>query len=309
MITEIHLQNWQGHADTKIKLSAGVNVIVGPSNVGKSSIYRAVWWVARNRPSGAGDNYRHNDAPKKEPTAVTLTFSNGDSVCRFKQGSKNGYLVNGEELVAVRSDVPTEVSEILQLADHNLQPQHLGYFLIADGPGEVAQKLNDVAGLDMIDVCVKNASTLAGRNQQDTSVCRTRIAELNGDIKQFNDIADRDEAVTVVEALDRKVQVLDDDIEFMENTIGQLEKLKEELDELAEFLKVEDRVAPLLDLAKEIATLDDDINYLETAIETGIRLRTERTGLEAKVKDLETDFHRLLKDRGACPLCKQEMQK
>ena len=308
MIKEIRLENFQGHVSTLLKLAPGVNVITGASNTGKSSIIRAIWWLSRSRPSGAGDNYRHHDAPKGTPTAVSFELDNG-RITRFKKGPKNGYIVNGEELVAIRTDVPDEVASLLRFSDHNLQLQHPphNYFLVANSPGEVAQKLNDVAGLDMIDTCLKNANLLISRNQQDTGTSETRISELNEEISQFDDIADRDEAVEKLEKLDKKICQLNDDIKFKAVLILQIQKATFDREKITEFLKIENRAKPLFELEEKITITENEIGFLENVIETGTRLRREREALDAKIKDLEKEFHRQLKDSGVCPLCGQKI--
>ena len=52
MIKEISIKNFQSHKDSHIELSDGVNIIVGASDSGKSSLIRAIKWLATNRPSG-----------------------------------------------------------------------------------------------------------------------------------------------------------------------------------------------------------------------------------------------------------------
>ena len=50
MIKSIHLRNFQRHKKLDIDLSEGVNVIVGPSDIGKTAILRALYWLRFNRP-------------------------------------------------------------------------------------------------------------------------------------------------------------------------------------------------------------------------------------------------------------------
>ncbi|WP_035425703.1 AAA family ATPase, partial [Halalkalibacterium ligniniphilum] len=51
-INTVRLENFQSHLDTSIDFSTGLNVIVGQSDSGKTSILRAIRWVLYNQPRG-----------------------------------------------------------------------------------------------------------------------------------------------------------------------------------------------------------------------------------------------------------------
>ncbi|MGE5453979.1 MAG: AAA family ATPase, partial [Methylocystaceae bacterium] len=52
-LRRLTLHNFQSHEDTNLELSAGVNIIVGPSDVGKTSIIRGLRWLYYNQPRGS----------------------------------------------------------------------------------------------------------------------------------------------------------------------------------------------------------------------------------------------------------------
>ena len=52
MIKSIDIENFQSHKKTRIDFDPGVNVIIGRSDSGKTSILRALNWVINNKPSG-----------------------------------------------------------------------------------------------------------------------------------------------------------------------------------------------------------------------------------------------------------------
>jgi exonuclease SbcC len=84
MIERLQIKNFQCHESLKIKLDPKITAIVGPSDVGKSAILRAIRWVATNRPRG--DSFIKEDADEAQ---VTVWTDNG-KVCRRK-GSENTY--------------------------------------------------------------------------------------------------------------------------------------------------------------------------------------------------------------------------
>lgn len=147
MITSIRMQNFQNHTDTVIEFDAGVNVIAGSSNHGKSAVMRAFEWVAFNRPSGVGFIRRG-----QKTCTVTVQCDDAPPVTRMRdRKGKNVYLVGDVEYSAVRTDVPEEVSAILGLTDANIQAQFGKYYLLQDSPGEVAHQINRATNCDIID--------------------------------------------------------------------------------------------------------------------------------------------------------------
>ena len=51
-IKKIILENFQSHKYSVIELNEELNVIVGPSDSGKSAIIRGLKWALYNEPSG-----------------------------------------------------------------------------------------------------------------------------------------------------------------------------------------------------------------------------------------------------------------
>lgn len=157
MIKKVAIQNFQIHKETGLEFTEGMNVIAGSSDNGKSSIIRAIRWVLMNRPTG----FAFHTHGAKDDTAVCIVFGDNECVTRRK-GEKNtgGYHYRQDTFAALRTDVPPEIQRVLNLSDINIQSQHDPYFLLQDSPGEVAKKLNVVAGLGIIGDTIKNANAV-----------------------------------------------------------------------------------------------------------------------------------------------------
>jgi len=52
LIRSLEIENFQSHELTKLDLHKGLNVIVGPSDQGKSALIRALRWLCYNEPKG-----------------------------------------------------------------------------------------------------------------------------------------------------------------------------------------------------------------------------------------------------------------
>jgi exonuclease SbcC len=154
MIERIQIRNFQKHSKLRVAFDEKITTIVGPSDAGKSSILRAIRWVAFNRPLGDGF-IRHGE----EACSVKL-WVDGRKVERQKTKGKNVYSIDGKMLSAVGTDVPEEIQRLLNLTSENFQGQHDAPFWFSLTAGEVAKRLNVIVDLEVID---RSATWLASR--------------------------------------------------------------------------------------------------------------------------------------------------
>lgn len=117
MIESVKLKNFQSHKENTFSFTKGVNAIVGPSDSGKTAILRALRWLIWNRP--LGDAFRSDWGGDTE---VTVTVD-GQLITRYKHDNKHGYKIGKIDLKAIGTDVPEEVSTILNIDEINLQQQ------------------------------------------------------------------------------------------------------------------------------------------------------------------------------------------
>ena len=143
MLQEVKVSNFQKHKSLSVKFGPNVTLIAGPTSSGKSSLFRAIRWVALHLPSTGITTHNQTE------TKVGLKTSRG-SVIRFK-GKENGYIAGGNKYVACRTDQPEDVTAAIGLSDINLASQHDGFFLLQQTPGELAKSLNKIVDLASID--------------------------------------------------------------------------------------------------------------------------------------------------------------
>lgn len=312
MIELIRLRNFQGHTKSAIPLTEGVNVIAGRSDSGKSSIIRALGWLLRNRPQGGGDLYRHHAADKADRVSVSVEVD-GAVITRFKQGSKNGYLLEPEadheplELVAVRSDVPEEVAGLLRIHEDSVQGQHRPIFLLSDSPGDVARRLNEVCGLDIIDECLRSAGTLDNRNA--SAIRETKIQIEKGErlLEQFPDLDALDARLRKVERWEQdRLQVVAT-LQTLRRVVREIGKIQSSMVKHEARLKIQDRVEEVAVSAEQVESLRSKLNSLRDITQT-IR-STERSLAAAndKAAGAEERLHDLLDGLDVCPVCERPM--
>ena len=123
MIEKIEIKNFRAQEKQKIELGKGVTTIIGSSFIGKSTIIKAFKWAVRNKP--AGDSVINWDADK---AAVRITFDDGNKVVRRRGKNLNNYKLNKKVFTAFGNDVPSQISNLLNISEINFQNQFDAHF-------------------------------------------------------------------------------------------------------------------------------------------------------------------------------------
>ncbi len=145
MFQKLIVTGFQRHRKITLELDKEVTTIVGPSDVGKSSLLRAIRLVCLNRPQG--DGYINKDA---KFASVKLKVE-GKIVKRVRGEGVNLYSIDGKEFRAFGNDIPQEMKDLLRVDEASFQMQADSHFWFGQSGGEVSKSLNEVVNLDSID--------------------------------------------------------------------------------------------------------------------------------------------------------------
>lgn len=172
MLEKLRIKNFQCHALEKITFDPAITVIVGPSDVGKSAVIRALRWLVTNRPRG--DEFIMHGTAECE---VGLR-ADGNTVLR-RRGTTNSYSLDDKEFVAFRDEPPEEIAQLLNMGDINFQGQHDPVFWFTLTPGQVAREINHIVDLGAIDKAVGwvGAQLRAARAEVDAAQRRSTAAQ------------------------------------------------------------------------------------------------------------------------------------
>lgn len=182
MISQLRLKNFQAHKNTVLDFNDGINVITGQSDQGKSSIIRALYWLFFNRPSG-------NEFLKWGENSCSVTAKTKEhTIKRTKSDKRNSYIIDGQIFNAVRTDVPTELKEIINITPTNIALQDDSYFLLSLQPGEVARKLNQVAGIDQIDSSLQYVNRIIKQQSSEINHLEKEIDQKKEELKKLDPI-------------------------------------------------------------------------------------------------------------------------
>ena len=286
MIKSLQLTNFQSHKDTQLEFDAGVNVIVGGSDTGKTAIIRALRWLTNNRPSG--DEFRSNWGGK----TIVSTVINDVEILRVKDKEDNLYKLafHGEQkcdvFKAFGTDVPDEITKVLNFNETNLQQQLDAPFLLSKSPGEVAQHFNRIARLDQIDTGIKNVSSWIREITQQISSDETRLQNQQIELERLPDIDKLETDVEVLEQMEGQLINAVNNRRKLNRHIEVISEVEVDMEQYIELLSYEELVIELLGKVDERDDLVErtmKFNILISDIhDTGVYIGDQEQILESK---------------------------
>lgn len=276
MLESIEMINFQSHRHTKLMFSPNVNVILGETDSGKSSIIRAIDWVVNNYPSGdsicsdwGGD------------TSVKIVTDDKHIIEKKRTSKGISYSLDGMEFKAVgKGNVPEEISSVFRISDINLQKQFKAAFLLDLSSGNVAKELNKCANLDTIDAALQNINKQA---QQEKATLKNMEIAFEGLEKQNEDfkwVDDAEEKIVFLETIDSEISLSKEKVRFLEETVDKIVKINSKKKELENILAFDDKVNLLL-------SISDDINIMQKSINQKVSYIAEHEDIRQMISHEE----------------------
>jgi len=288
MIEKLTIENFQSHADSSFEFDAGVNVIIGQSDSGKSAVIRALNWVCNNKPSG--DDFRSDWGGD---TSVSIECD-GRRIVREKKGKTgNSYYqqwLTGaceiEEFKAFGNSVPDELRDHINMTDINWQRQLDSPFLLSNTAGEVAQKLNEIVNLSVIDTSLSNIQARKRDQGQKIREKEAIIEEHSEDLKKFDHLPAFKAGLKEAEALDIAACSISDSLDFLEAQTKKIKDAQDRIEKAEVLLKYEERMSEIEEMIIEWTTLQE---ILEDYIERSDRLSVLADRIEKRDKIIEKE--------------------
>jgi len=235
MIRKLRLRNFQGHKDSILDFGPGINTITGENDSGKTSIFRSVSWVKDNRPLGTSFIRKNQDGD-----AIVDIESDNDSVSRIRGKNTNEYRISGVEkpFDSFGANPPSDILEALNLEDVNIQSQLDQPFLVLSPPGQVAQHIRSISGLDILD---KAVSALKGK-------ITSKNSELSSEKKR---LSEKNEKLSKLQKIDTNK---------IEKLIQSMESIQKEKDEVSRMISnIRPMIMELEQLEKDRVALPENL--------------------------------------------------
>lgn len=235
-INKVILENFQSHKYSEIDFNDGLNVIVGPSDQGKSAIIRGIKWALFNEPSGdyfirEGESY----------CSVTLKFSDNSSIKRYRSKSKNLYYLydaDGNETIfeGFGTNVPLEIINSTNIKkiyldgkqsnSINISDQLEGSFLLSEKSATRANAIGRLVGVHLVDEAISD--TL--KDIRNLGLLKRNTSEqLNKQMEEMEKYDYLDELENTIKSLEvnkNKIFYLEQDLNKLSNISVNLKNVK-----------------------------------------------------------------------------------
>lgn len=207
-VSRLALENFQSHVRSELRFSPGLNVIVGPSDQGKTALIRALRWVLYNEPRGTEFVRAGSDFCR-----VTVEFDDGVQIVRERGPGVNRYLLreDGRERVfeAVGTGVPPEIAAahgmpFLKLdADRpvllNVALQLEAPFLLLESGSLRAKAIGQVTGVHVLDAAIRDVVAEEGRVAREEARLVREMEEWEEKLREFDNLPAQEEALNRAE--------------------------------------------------------------------------------------------------------------
>lgn len=299
MFKSLKILNFQSHEKTNLSFHEGVNVIVGSSDSGKSTIIRSLRWLIWNRPSG-------NSFRSIWGGATTVLLETKEGFIRRSKDKKDKYELKkqdnwGSSFEAFGTNVPDEITAFLNINEINLQQQLESPFLLSKSSGEVAQHFNKVANLDKITKSQQSVQKEIRDLEQTIKFKTQQRSELKTELGSYNHLEQFETELEVLEQMEQRLRSLHKTKGRIEELLEDYENCVKEEGELKELLSIEKPVLKLLQLYKERQSLESTQMRLSKALNKFNNTVTLLTKAKAAHVRLSSEFQS--KFPNVCPLC------
>lgn len=268
MIKKITIEGFESHKKTELPLCTGINIIIGKSDIGKSAIVRSEKLVNQNTPKG--EAYKNDTLGKKDIVKITNTFHDGNKISIERKNGKNQYKINKdkEPLKALNGTVPEEIQSITRMKPINIQGQHPTeqYFLLAESPGAVAKKFNEVVGISVMDKALSKTNSMTREANSELKIIEVEIQSTKEKIKNLKWVK---KAIEQGEKLKKKRNAFEALMVKgyeIEQNIKKINKIDTKLKKFKGLKKALTEVNRLILVKKEINTQKNQNISIKTAI-------------------------------------------
>lgn len=245
-IKRVTLENFQSHKFSVIDFDEQLNVIVGPSDSGKSAIIRGIKWVLYNEPSG--DYFIKEGATE---SSVTLEFNDGVKLQRYRSKSKNAYILTNRDGIEVKfegfgSTIPEEIIQAIGIKKINLDSdesssinigeQLEGAFLLSEKGGTRASAIGRLVGVNIVDDALREALKDTRNLNISRKYLDENILNLQIEIDEYKYLEELKVKTNQINNMKNNIIQLSNRLEKSKTSFIKLNEISKEKKDLAELL-------------------------------------------------------------------------
>lgn len=329
MIKKFKLRNFQRHKSFTLELDPAITVVAGPTNVGKSAIFRGLRWLSLNYPDG--DAFINWDAATASATAWVDEYT----IKRQRGAKGNLYWLDGEERKAFgRGVVPDDIAHILNVSDLNFQAQITQASKPLSNPefwfgmkeGDVSKEINKIVNLQLIDSTLSHLSTMRRKAMAEVEITERRLKEAQHKSQTLAWTEPCNQKLGELEALDsqiRETRLNRSNLRFLLSKVTELTELRLSLSQMVNSAEKPLALGSRLgELAGKLASLSKLLTKLSqigeiTDVPAGVPAKIEaieaiisrRKALISRQKSLSGLLDQIDQAQERCSLAQQEYER
>lgn len=311
-IKKVILENFQSHKYTEMEFDKYLNVIVGPSDHGKTAIIRGIKWALFNEPTG---DYFIREGESE--CSVTLIFSNNTKIKRYRNKSKNYYYIydsDGNEIVleGFGTKVPQEVVEKTTikkiLLDSNISnsinigEQLEGPFLLSETTSTRANAIGRLVGVHIIDDALRDTLKDINRLKVEKKNYEETLKKLKEDLKEY-DYLDKLQLISEkLTKIQKKIYEKQNKLNYLYQKLELLEKINEEKIINEKYLSKLKGLERISEIEKKLSIKIKDFSYISNRYNrlNDIVKRIERDRIILRsLKDIEKleEYYKIISNK------------
>lgn len=229
------LKNFLCYKYGRFDFVPGVNMIIGPTDHGKSAMMDAFYKLLYNRPMG--NDFQSWWMKNDDVTYIGLTVDN--YIIKYHKDKTAWYELRNTKtkktipFEAVGRTVPNKITQLLQMDRKiNIQKQlekKAPIFLLSESNSDVAKHLNEVANLQGIDIALAAGKEDLGKDQKEKKKIDLVIKTKTTELKKYTSLDSLKILVTHAEKLEVRIQNCENEIEILSDSLDEIEKMNKKL--------------------------------------------------------------------------------
>lgn len=320
MIKFISIKHFRTHAESRFKLSSGLNVIAGRTRSGKSNIIRAIVLNLFNRPSGV--RVVSDLTPFKERTAeVELGFSERKSIKIFRKirkgRLKDNFSVDTEyqiltgrgkvlkEFSKMKFSVPDLVQDLANISEINIQSQLSPHFLVTSSGGLITKEINKLTDFEKIDNLLSHLTTKINEGRRWIIRKGKDKRELEEKLRALKGLGDIEHDISRLKILEKTHVDTKAKAESLRLDLLSRQKLIKKVDFLSDIDFLSEKMKKIDQLSEKIELIDTK----KTAIIAYLKKVDAFEKIKNEHEETLTEYLDLLTELKKCPICLSDIGK
>lgn len=295
-----YVQDFQSLAVASMSFD-GFNVLVGPSNSGKSAFLRAVRALVRN-------TFVPANVRQGESRALLLIYLNGHIISAERGKSLSTYYLEDDPYPKSGKSVPEDIVKVLKMPliegiDPSFSFQFDRPFLLAESGATAATVIGSLTNVSVLHAAVREANRRRGEVTATLKVREKDRERLEALVESYRYLPARKDA------LDRAYKALQS-AEITQAALDRLEAAASALEAAEGFLATFTLpevpaidLKPIEDDLEELRILDTLVGTIEDDLTEMRRYARLESAENESLNRLNEEYQDLLKEAGVCPTC------